>query len=113
MLLTGDVNCPLSTGQKIQNLDILRLPTIKVKQDLPKKVKLCAKDALGFASMLFDFDRLMFYHPFADPICPTETKVKRAMSFLSRSYTRNGGRTSAQICRLPKGVEMITPYGLL
>ena len=62
----------LSTGQKTQNVDILGLPTIKIEQNVPKQVKPCAKDALGFASMLFDWNGLMFHHPFANPMRPAK-----------------------------------------
>ena len=50
----------------------LRLTSIEVEQDLAEIIQACAKDALGFAPMLFNWDGMLFPDPFPDSMRPAE-----------------------------------------
>jgi|GEM_PF-3172137 len=48
------------------------IAAVEVEQNLAEVVQPCAKDALRFASMLFDFDGTLLNHPLSHLMCPAE-----------------------------------------
>jgi len=45
---------------------------VQIQENLPENIKASAKNTSGFASMLFNFEGLMFHTPLPKAMCPTE-----------------------------------------
>ena len=62
----------LSTGQKSESVDKLRVKEVKVKNKVAKIVEARTKNTLSFTTMFLDGYRLVFYEPLISTIGPTQ-----------------------------------------